>query len=337
MNNGREDEAGMSRAKAQVGIREVARESGVSPATVSRVLRGHPGVREPVRLKVLQAAEMLQYHPDLSEEGGAIAVILPELAGSSALGNYHDQLLPPLLAEIHQRGFQAVLVPLNDLSLLRRAFPVGAIACAASGEIARNWDNRFAIPLVVINNLGGRLRNAFCVSSDEEQGMRLAVAHLVRKGHRRIGLLIDGSPERTISKQRRRAGFLQALREFRCETAPGLIQNGVSEAWLEEIGRIIRAGATALICCGESSGYRVDFALNLYRKRVPEELSVISFENGCSRFCTPPHTTLSQDFRRIAFESLELLELVIRDPAQGNSRQVPYTLIERESVASRES
>ena len=190
---------------------------------------------------------------------------------------------------------------------------------------------------MVINNLGGRLRNAFCVSSDEEQGMRLAVAHLVRKGHRRIGLLIDGSPERTIFKQRRRAGFLQALREFRCETAPGLIQNGVSEAWLEEIGRIIRAGATALICCGESSGYRVDFALNLYRKRVPEELSVISFENGCSRFCTPPHTTLSQDFRRIAFESLELLELVIRDPAQGNSRQVPYTLIERESVASRES
>ena len=84
--------------------------------------------------------------------------------------------------------------------------------------------------------------------------MSLAVEYLAGRGHTRIGLLIDGSPEGTISKQRRRAGFLQAVRKFRCENDPALIQNGISETWLEEIGRIIRAGATALISCGEGSG-----------------------------------------------------------------------------------
>ena len=327
----------MSRRKTEVGIREIARESGVSPATVSRVLRGLPHVSEAVRLQVLTAAGRLHYHPEPPEERGAVAVILPALAGTAVLGNYHDQLLPPLLSEIHGRGFQSFLVPLDDLGLLRRCFPVGAVACAAYNDIARNWDNRFAIPLVVINNLGGEVQNAFSVSSDEEQGMSLAVEYLAGRGHTRIGPLIDGSPEGTISKQRRRAGFLQAVRKFRCENDPALIQNGISETWLEEIGRIIRAGATALISCGEGSGLRVDFALNLFRKKVPSELSVISFENSSSRFCTPPHTTLSQDFARIASESLDLLETLLHDPAQGVSRQIPYRLVERESVAGRES
>lgn len=327
----------MSRRKTEVGIREVARESGVSPATVSRVLRGLPNVSEAVRLRVLTTAGRLRYRPEPQEERGAVAVILPALAGASVLGNYHDQLLPPLLSEIHGHGFQSFLVPLGDIGLLRRCFPVGAVACAAYNDIARNWDNRFAIPLVVINNLGGKVENAFSVSSDEEQGMMLAVEYLARRGHTRIGLLIDGSPSGTISKQRRRAGFLRALQKFRCETDSALIQNGVSDNWLEEIGRIIRAEATALIACGEGSGLRVDFALNLFRKKVPSELSVISFENSGSRFCTPPHTTLSQDFNRLASEALDLLETVIRNPAQGETRQIPYRLVERESVADRES
>ena len=138
----------MSRRKTEVGIREIARESGVSPATVSRVLRGLLHVSEAVRLQVLTAAGRLHYHPEPPEERGAVAVILPALAGTAVLGNYHDQLLPPLLSEIHGRGFQSFLVPLGDLGLLRRCFPVGAVACAAYNDIARNWDNRFAIPLV---------------------------------------------------------------------------------------------------------------------------------------------------------------------------------------------
>ena len=75
----------MSRRKTEVGIREIARESGVSPATVSRVLRGFPHVSEAVRLQVLTAAGRLHYHPESSEERGGFtrSVIRPAVLSAT--------------------------------------------------------------------------------------------------------------------------------------------------------------------------------------------------------------------------------------------------------------
>eukprot|EP00831_Metopus_contortus_P054871 TRINITY_DN4628_c0_g1_i2.p1 TRINITY_DN4628_c0_g1~~TRINITY_DN4628_c0_g1_i2.p1 ORF type:complete len:209 (-),score=60.83 TRINITY_DN4628_c0_g1_i2:558-1184(-) len=164
-------------------------------------------------------------------------------------------------------------------------------------------------------------------------GMMLAVEHLVKNGHRKIGLIIDGNIDMNASKRKRYVGFVKAVRTYSCVEDRNLIQMATVPDWMTEIGRIIRSGATAMICCGESSGFKVDYVMNLFGKKIPDEMSIITFENPItSKYCTPPHTTIGQDFERIVSESVQQLDSAIKKSAQPNDILIDYVLTERESV-----
>lgn len=322
----------MARPKVKYGIKDIARECGISPATVSRVFHQHPNVKDSIREKVFLAAERNNYRPEDKSVRKVIGIILPDLS-RHPFGIYHNALIPPLIEKIHQHGYRALLVPQDDLELMRRYFIFGVIAIAFCDEIVRDWENNFSIPLVVISSPGKRLENAYSVNSDEEHGMYLAVNHLVKNGHSKIGLIIDGTLELNITKRKRYAGFIKALEKMGCMADGDLIQMVPDENWTLALGRMLRNGATAVICSGESSGFKVDYIMNLFAKKIPEEISIITFENKIiSQYCNPPHTTISQDFDKLAAEAVALVDLAMKDPSHAKDVLVDYTLIERESV-----
>ena len=322
----------MARPKVKYGIKEIAVECGVSPATVSRVFNEHPNVRDSIREKVFLAAEKFNYKPEQKSIGKVIGIIIPDLC-RQPFGIYHNTIIPPLIEEIHRRGYGSMLVPMDDLKLVKRYFIFGCIAIAFDDEIIRDWDNHFHFPLVVINSPGKVLYNASSVKSNEEQGMFLAVKHLVDNGHREIGLLIDGNLEMNASKRDRHKGFQKAMRRMNCPPEKSLIQMSGEDNMMEAVGRLIRNGATGIICCGEISGFQVDYIMNLFAKKVPEEISIIAFENSViSEFCTPPHTTICQDFETLANEAVGMLDQTIRTNSHARDILVDYKLIQRESV-----
>ena len=328
----------MESKKAEYGVRDIARECGVSPATVSRVFHQHPNVSETIREKVFQVAQKLSYRHTIKSGRNAIAIILPDFS-LLQFGLYHTAIIPLLASEINRHGYGVILAPVNDIDMIKKYFIIGAVAVAFCNDIiSRNWDNSFNIPLTVINSPSKRLDNAFSVASNEEQGMMLAVKHLVKNGHRKIGLIIDGTIDINASKRKRYVGFAKAIKAYNCVEDRGMIQMATTSNWMTEIGRIIRSGATAMICCGENSGFQIDYVMNLFGKKIPDEMSIITFEDPItSKYCTPPHTTIGQNFERIATEAILQLDSAIKKTTQPNDILIDYVLTERESVKKRPS
>lgn len=323
----------MGRKKLKCGIKDIARECGVSPATVSRIFHQHPNVKDSIREKVLCTAQKLNYRQELRSVKKVIAIILMDF-DTQRFGIYHTLIIPPLVKAINSLGYNVIFVSVNELELLKRYFVFGAISVAFYNDlISRNWDNNFNIPLTVINSPGRKLDNAYSVRSNEEQGMYLAVEHLAQNGHRKIGLIIDGNIDMNTTKRKRYTGYMKALRKFNCEEQSSLVQMPDQEDWMPEIGRLVRNGATALICCGEHSNYKVDFVMNLFRKKVPDDISLISFENNfTSGYCTPPHTTIGQNFKQLATEAAKQIDTAIKQTSQPKNILVDYILTKRESV-----
>ena len=107
---------------------------------------------------------------------------------------------------------------------------------------------------------------------------------------------------------------------------------------VETVTKLIRNHAPeAVIIGGEDMLLPVNYALSLTGIRIPHDLSVISYENiMTSEYMDPPHTTIAQDFDRLACEAITLAAAVIEGekvPANTNLL-IPNFLIERESVKS---
>lgn len=209
------------RSNAKATIEDVAREAGVSTATVSRALHGHPHVSDITRRRVQQAAERLLY------------VANPNAARLASGRSRTIGLLAPLLTSWYTgevvAGVEEVLAEARYDLLIGTAHPLarerifrgdarfqqridGAVLvdvfCEEAG--ARQLA-ALDYPVVV---LGERLRSVTSVSVDNARGARLAARHLIDLGHRRIGL-VGGHADRDVSHNvptERAAGFHAALR-----------------------------------------------------------------------------------------------------------------------------
>ena len=246
-----------------------------------------------------------------------------------SLGFYMFSLLNALRGEAKRRGHQLLIVSRNDLSLLEDRMVSGALSLDFMHEIGRLFPKLKNMPLVCLNDLPNSLENVSTVHSDDEEGIRRALDYLVDCGHRRIGLFCAAS----LSGEDRLKPFLAYRRfgtevELHAEPLEFHHKSTVScrmEAMLER-------KVTALLVSGERYGMEAYGALARLGKRIPEDISVIGWENaGFSEHQIPPMTSLEQDFRGIASAAFDMLEKKIRGEQTGNIF-IPYKFHIRESV-----
>ena len=318
-----------------MNIQEIAKLSGVSAATVSRVFSHHTGVGKEIRAKVLEVARSHGYHPRLTGHKKNVVIITP-YNSVYPVQSCVDMILMSLAQVLPERDFRLEILPVNNLERLDSIQFCGAVAIGCENADFPGWARRFPVPLVITDRAQGKnyQQNVYHVCSDEAQGMRLAIEHLHSRGCRRIGCLIHGTPDRGNASLRFQAivAVLQRLdlphdQQFVYFTGDG------TERYVELIGKLLQHKVDALFCPGGNAGILALYALSLFNRRVPEDISLIASEQTFfSQFAVPPQTTISPDYHAMANAVGDILTAWLDSDSLRRTITLPYRLIIRDSV-----
>lgn len=314
------------RKKLETSLRTIASEAGVAVSTVSRVLNNHSGISDATRRRVMEL--LRKYDFFYRKDTRDILVILPN--PDDALGWYGWRLLDALRREAQRLEFRIELVSYDDLQAVSDRNFLGAISIDYRNNVSSRWRRISALPLVCLNDFGNQLANVPTIYSDERLGMDQAVTHLVGYNHRRIGLLLDGTG--AYSAKMREQGYLESMaRHHLSEEA--LIAYQVSEPF-GPLDILIRGGATAIIAPMESGSVEVLHSIRSRGIRIPQDLSLITWElRHVSEYQEPPLTTLEQDYGKMALLAFETLEKMANGLAVPQHHEIGYRMFRRASVS----
>ena len=258
---------------------------------------------------------------------------------------YFGSLFGALAMRLAARGYRLIyadhperLVPVTpaaDSSALVQ--PVDGIVAVAFGDYAVDSLDGIRAPVVVAEGVPAAGRTSLL--SDNHGGIRAAVDHLVVRGHREIAHISGGAP--TNSGAERIAGWHAAMAAHDLPHPERLLVAGTFSA---ESGR---AAATelcerldhppgALVCANDRMALGAIQVLNQRGYRVPEDVSVIGFDDlEAAQLASPPLTTVAVD--RVGFADrlcALLLEEVDGDAAAGRQERFPVHLVERATTAA---
>ncbi|MEH1016169.1 LacI family DNA-binding transcriptional regulator [Micromonospora sp. CPCC 206060] len=326
---------------------DVAQLAGVSHQTVSRVLNNHPSVRQETRERVLRAVHQLNYRPNALARG---------LAGrrSRVIGvvSFDTILYGPAATLLGiERAARAAGYGINIVTLeqLDRAGVITAINALAEQSVAgvvliapmmtaavAVHSLPTGVPAVVVES--GSAGELPTISVDQVTGARLAVEHLLDLGHETVWH-VAGPPD-WLEARDRVDGWRLALENAGRQVPPVIVGDWSPRAGYE-IGRSLvdRADVTAVFCANDHQALGLLRALHQHGVRVPEDISVVGFDDiPEAGYLSPPLTTVRQDFdevgRRCVAALLELFD------ADGPDRrrtypQVEPTLVVRDSSGPR--
>ncbi len=307
-------------------IADVAKSAGVSPATVSRVFNRHPYVKEQVRNDVIAAARKLNYAPKSSRSQNSFGIMV---RGDNylALGSYETQMITGISHEFFEHGYNAEIVSDQQISLLHKNSFLALIIL--STDVSEHLLET-GIPLILVNHLHPATHS---VVTDHFQGIELGMEHLIECGHRDIAF-ISGSSHNWGYDERLNA-YKETLAKHNIEYNRYLHVDADKDEIIEAVVRIMKRKPTAIIISGEGRAQHLNHALYLLDKRVPEDVSVVTFEDAeISRYLTPPQTTISQNIPNFAKTVVNLAIEIINDPDSTSNKNIVLDneLIIREST-----
>jgi LacI family transcriptional regulator len=321
-----------------VTIRDIARELGVSVATVSHSLRGDGTVSAKLRQRVREAAAALGYQPNRLAQAvrtgssRIFGLILPDLSNP-----FYADLAQAVIRAAKQHDHSVLIVATYDLpkaeeeelEFLRSQRVDGILWCRTSTPDATI--SRPGIPFVVI---GARMPLADSVSSDDRQGAELIADHLAAGRHARIGIISRKAVDLSVNE--RRQHLLDALGE---SIRPVWDIQASSRLDLgEEVMRALaQRSVTAVVCGNDIIAIAAIRALRQLTVAVPSEIAVIGFDNiPWSQIVSPSLTTVAQPVDALAETAVDLLLRRIKAPGRRIShKELPVTLCVRESSEGR--
>lgn len=308
-------------------LEDVARESGYSPATVSRVMNNGQRVSDRTKKAVLSAARKLGCLPSRR----TVAILLPSLS----TGLYFQNVLSEIGPQLAMEGFRMEIIPEDSLDLLEEQNICGAFSIFANCGLERLWGEKHSFPLVCINTKPWHFEGVYSVLSNDEQGMNLLTQHLLRLGHRRIGLLYWEKYQEVenFCRQNRVATFQRTMRKH------GLPDNLLSGMqWSREMDlalrRLLKQDVTAIITTAEGDEYHALYHLKQFGLKVPDDLSLAGWLHPeFSRFSDPPITGIEQNYRFLAQHAVALFNhLLHKEPVSGDIL-LDYNFFERCTTA----
>ncbi|MBQ9775294.1 MAG: LacI family DNA-binding transcriptional regulator [Lentisphaeria bacterium] len=311
-------------------IQQIAALAGVSTATVSRVFSHHPNIRKEVREHVLNVARQYSYRPRSSGKQKNIVIIVPYRQIYPA-SEFVDMVTSELIRELAQAGYRIELLPLDNLERLEEIAFCGAVGIGI--DVPEKWDERFALPLIIIDKIPARrVPGVSFVHSDEKQGMDIAITHLAEHGCRKAGAILHGLPGKGNVDVRKKA-VLQALKKNGLPFDDRLVRVTLEENFLEEMGKLLQLGIDGAFCGGGGTfGGIAAYALSLFGKKIPQDIRLVSSERQrISRYCIPPQTTITPDYEKTALAVAEQLDKMISGREFQPEVILPYSLIVRDS------
>ena len=295
-------------------INDIARQAGVSPSTVSRVFNNRPYVKEEIRERVLKTAVTMDYAPKAIARRDTISVIVSGIDAMLA-NDYERNLVNRLFAVANEHGICLDFMTLKNIERVYQNFSRAVIAMIYSerqADILRSIRN---IPVLTINYI---TEGCSYVCTDHYQGIYQAANYLIEKGHRKIAILFAPYEENmSWGEAARRDGYRQALREHGIPFRRELEVYGTRVVLDRPAKMLVTEQPSALIVCGESLTMPVKYTLDLFHKKVPEDLSLITFYSPeISPYLIPEPACIHQDFDQLAATVIEKADALMRGEIQ---------------------
>ncbi len=329
-------------------IRDVSQLAKVSQATVSRVLNGNVPVSPTKRAAVLAAIAQLGYQPNAfarslaTNRSYAIGALVSEL--SSAV---YGDVIRGIESVVEARGLHMVVSSGHANSVIeqasfaflkeRRTDALIVQVDATSDEELVAWVCDAALPVVVVGRHIPAIAER-CVYLDNVAGGALATRHLLERGHRRIAHI--AGLMRIPDARDRLAGYRQALAENDLPFEESLVAEGgfVEDGGYHAMQQLLQrdAGFTAVFAANDQSAAGALKALREAGLRVPEDVSLVGFDDLLiGHYLYPALTTVLQPFAEMgqAAAWLALTALGI-DEEKEVTRRFDPALVERDSVAA---
>lgn len=329
-------------------LEDIARLSGVSRSTVSRVINADVKVKHDTRLKVQEVINQYHFQPNLAARGLAtgrtnvIGVVIPAgvsviftdpyfpqlLQGASAMCNTHDYSVMLWLAE-----------PEYERSMISRILHNGLVDGVVVASISMNDPIIQSLiesnmPFILIGRHPTEDVNYLDV--DNLQASCKATMHLIRLGYKRIATITGALNQ--VAGYDRYQGYLKALHDLDCPVRSELVAEGnfSEESGYSAMKRLLKYKPDAVFAASDVMAYGAIRALREANLRIPEDVALVGFDDiPTSAKTVPPLTTIRQNVSQMGGKAVEVLIGIIESKTKVIQKVIQETeLVVRDSCGA---
>ena len=329
-------------------IKDIAKESGYSVSTVSRVLNNRRDVSPEAKKKIDEIVSAHHFVPNnnakhLKQNSSKTIAVL--VKGTS------NMLFASIVEEI-QKKIEATKYTVNityidedddeveeAVIVCRERKPLGMLFLGGNPQSFKKYFDAVNVPCVLVTNQGGELGfdNLSSVATDDEAAAEYAIDYLLEQGHRKVGILGGDFAVSHTSKQR----YLGCVESFRKHEISFDEQRYYEksrfsyESAYRAMKRLLEKAedVTAVFAMSDVTAIGAIRALIDCGRRVPEDISVMGFDGiTMAEYYNPKLTTIQQQYRILAVRSVEILLQNIDLNGAPVHEVVPFHLVQGESV-----
>ena len=333
--------------KHRVSLKDLAQELGVSIATVSRALHNSPEIGQEMQRKVKELAQKMNYKPNpfalslRSEAPKVIGVVVPNL-----VTHFFAAVLDGIESEARKEGYNVISANSHErqedetraIDNFNSMHVEGIIACLAQETTDYSHFeeiSKMGIPLVFFVRTMPNARFS-CVTANGAEAAQQATQHLIDTGSRRIAFI--GGPNHLDIVQRRKHGYLEALRENRIPIERELVScHRIDyDVALQETIRLLSMPnrPDAILAFNDIVTFAAFTAIKQKGLRIPEDVALIGFtDDDHARYVTPRLSTIEDQSQLIGQNACQLLLRQIKGDTKIYQEVVPLKIVIRETSA----
>ncbi len=327
-----------------ISIADVAREAGVSPMTVSRVVRDKEDVSPKTRAKVLEVVERLGYQPNgiarglVTQRTGTIGLVMPDVANP-----FFSDIALAVETEAYEENYNVFLCntsedPKREIDILNSLYEKrvdGIIVCSSRLPEEKLRESIQCCPAAVLTNRRLQNSDVSAVLVDHYQGGYDAARYLIERGHRKIGFL--SGPDMSHGGYQRAEGFYAAATEagVSLDSNWRIACSPTTEDGFRTTIELLTdySDLTALFCYNDliaAGALQACAELNL---RVPDDIAIIGFDDiPLSALVTPALTTCRVPRFIVGIRAANLLFTKLKD-----MQTTPEEIVMRPELVVRDS
>jgi LacI family transcriptional regulator len=339
----------MATGKRRTSLKDLAKELGVSIATVSRALRSSPEIGAEMQEKVKALAKKLNYRPNpfaqslRKEAPRVIGVVVPNL-----VTHYYAAVLDGIEDEARKSGYSVISANTHEDSVTEvhaidnfiSLHVEGIIACLSQNTTDYTHFEEISdmgIPMVFFGRTC--LQDKFsCVMANGDVAAQEATQHLIDTGSRRIAFV--GGPNHLDMVRRRKHGYLEALRENRIPIDRELVVcEKIDYDWaLEATIRLLEKEnrPDAILAFNDIITFAAFTAIKQKGLRIPDDVALIGFTDDVhAKYVTPRMSAIEDQSYEMGKVSCQLLLKNINGDSKIYKKIVPQKLVIRDTSAKK--
>jgi len=330
-------------------IYEVAKVAGVSAATVSKVINNYPDVSDKTRKKIKKILEDMKFRPNSDAQSLAtkktwtLGIIYFEDSNIGLKHPFFSAVIESFKRQSEKHGYSLLFGSKNN-RLKNKTFleyfrykKVDGIAVICSNpyeeEVLELIESEFPVVFIDFHH-----NNASTVTSNNYEGCKMAVEYLYNLGHRKIAHITGMKQDNNYISNLREQAYVDEMKKLNLDIKEGYIQKGNNfdfqggyDAMLELLK--LKDRPTAVFAASDKTAFGAIEAVKSMNLRVPEDISIIGFDDiEACLYTTPKLTTIRQNCDEIGKKAADILvDEIDGDIKESISSIIPVQLIVRES------